>query len=344
MAVTESQTALGHLAGLGADFPNPDRLIRLFLRREAEYSSRIEQTYAGVRTLLLFDHLPDVASATPNVREVENNYQVLLHVVESAKHRRLTLSMLRELHQFLFKNSDHPPRIVGDFRKLQNWIGSQGDLTTARYIPPPPEHVLGCIDDLLQFVARPPDIPLLARTALVHYQFEAIHPFDDGNGRIGRALVLWQLVAEKALTIPLLNPSASLEARRRDYYDLMLNVTERAQWNPWVEHFCLAVKTECDRSAAVLNKLAAVRLKFQKSIHQARASALLAKLIDSLFGEPAITVKSAAKLLKLTPQSAQRAVDKLQKLKILTEITGQQRNRIYMAEEIVALFSRPNSK
>jgi Fic family protein len=316
----------------------------LFLRREAESSSRIERTYAGVRTLVLFDLIDDVTERSSDIREVENNYQLLLYAVETSAARPISLSVLKQMHQLLFRQVEHPPKIVGDFRKLQNWIGSSRKIAEARYVPPPPLRVTDRLEDLIDFIVRPPDLPLIARTAMAHYQFEAIHPFDDGNGRIGRALILWQLVAEKALDLPLLNPSAQLEAKRRDYYDLMLDVTERGRWGAWIEYVCRCVTAECGHSIAVLRALTDLRAKYHQSIRKARMSALLAEVVDSLFGEPAVTIKRVADMLKISPQSAQRAVETLEGLKVVAEITGQQRNRVYMAEEIVDLFARPGSK
>jgi Fic family protein len=342
-AIAEAQTAIGRLGGLGVDFPHPERLIRLFLRREAESSSRIERTYAGVRTLVLFDLLDD-PEQSPDVQEVENNYQLLLYAVETSAIRPLSLSVLKQMHQLLFRDIEHPPKVVGDFRKLQNWIGSSGDISQARYVPPPPLRVVDRLEDLVDFLVRPPDLPLIARTAMAHYQFEAIHPFDDGNGRIGRALVLWQLLAEKAVDLPLLNPSAQLEAKRREYYDLMLDVTERGRWGPWIQYVCRCVTDECGQSIAILRKLTDLRTRYHQSIRKARKSALLSEVVDSLFGEPAVTIKGVAGMLNVSPQAAQRAVETLESMNVVAEVTGQQRNRVYLAEEIVDLFARPGAK
>jgi len=343
-AIAEAQTAIGRLGGLGADFPNPERLMRLFLRREAESSSRIERTYAGVRTLVLFDLIDDADQQSPDVREVENNYQLLQYSVKASAMRPMSLSVLKQMHQLLFKDVESPPKVVGDFRKMQNWIGSSLDISKARYVPPPPMRVTDCLEGLIEFIVDPPDLPLIARTAMTHYQFEAIHPFDDGNGRIGRALVLWQLAAEKALELPLLNPSAQLEAKRREYYDLMLEVTERGRWGQWIEYVCRCVTAECSHSISILRTLTDLRNRYHQSIRKARVSALLAEVVDSLFGEPAITIKAMAAQLKVSHQSAQRAIETLEKLKIVTEVTGQQRHRVYLAEDIVGPFTRPEVK
>jgi Fic family protein len=339
-AIGAAHAALGHLSGLGADFSNPNRLIRMFLRREAEYSSRIEQTFAGVRTLVLFDYLPEIERTVPGAREVENNFTLLQFALDADRQRPITLSLLRQMHEILFQDVAHQPQVVGDFRKLQNWIGSSGDIREARYVPPPPLLVKDCLQDLIDFYRTESRLPPLVRTAIAHYQFEAIHPFDDGNGRIGRALVMSQLVTEGALKLPLINPSFELERNRRRYYDLLLEVTFDGKWEQWIEYFCTCVSTEAARSIETIQKLRQLRSRYHEQVRQARISGLLATLVDYLFGDPAISVKAAAKLLKITPQSAQRAIERLLELGIMHEVTGQQRNRVFIAEDIVKLFTR----
>jgi Fic family protein len=312
--------------------------------QEAEFSSRIEQTYAAVCARLYYDLVDDVADASPNVLEVENNYRLLLFANKTSKSRILTLSVLKQMHELLFRGIESRPKVVGDFRKVQNWIGSSNNVADARYVPPQPVQVVECLESFIQFVNHPPSLPLLVRTAMLHYQFEAIHPFDDGNGRIGRGLILWQLVADGAIDLPLLNPSAQLEAKRREYYDLILEVTLKGQWHAWIEYFCQCVTRECYLSIEVVKSLTRLRAKYHDSIRQARKSAILAKLIDRLLGDPAVTLRLVGKMLQVTPSTAQRAIDALVQLKILVEVTGGQRNRVYLAEEIVNLFSRHSLK
>jgi Fic family protein len=344
LATTAAEAGLAKLSGLGARFPHPERLLRMFLRREAEFSSRIERTYAGVRTLLLFDLAENTETETPSVREVDNNYRLLQFAFEQPASTPFTLAMLRHMHRILFDRVERPPRIVGEFRQTQNWIGSSNDIREARYVPPPPHRVKECVSELLRFMNSPRDLPPLVRTAMAHYQFEAIHPFDDGNGRVGRGLVIAQLTREADLPVPLLNPSAQLERRRRDYYDLLLDVTEHGAWEPWIEFFCRCVEEESKRSIRVLEQLEQLRAAYHERIRTARTSALLAKIVDYLFGDPALTAKKVSSMLRITPPSAQRAVDRLVEKEILTEVTGQQRNRIFMAEPIVSLFASPSDR
>jgi len=338
-AVIEAQTCLGRLSGLGHRFRHPERLIRMFLRREAEYSSRIERTYAGVRTLVLFDLVKDVREQSPDVLEVENNYKVLKFVCETAGTIPITLASLRHMQAMLFEGVQRPPQVVGDFRRLQNWIGASGNIHEARYVPPPPTHVRECLEGLLEFIRTPDELPPVVRCAMVHYQFESIHPFDDGNGRIGRALILSQLLADKAIPLPLLNPSAQLERQRQAYYDLLHDVSVKGAWEEWIRYFSNCVTAECRRSIQILERLDVLRHDYLSKVGKARQSALILRLVDHLFGEPAVNVPTTADILGVTKQSAQRLLEKLQAAHIVEEVTGQRRNRVYLANQIVDVFS-----
>jgi Fic family protein len=335
--LSKADQALGRLEGLGRKLPDPSLLVRMFLRREAELSSRIEQTYARVQTMLLFDHLPDVAQKVPAVREVTNNFRVL----ESAFQVKqpVSLSLIRRMHEMLFEGIDAPRLAPGNFRRIQNWIGHTHRIEDARYIPPPPQEVERCMRGLVEYIRTADDLPTLVRCAMAHYQFEAIHPFADGNGRIGRAIVLLMLKLEKALPVPLLNPSAQLEQNRREYYDLLLNVTRRGEWKPWIEFFASSVAQEAEDACHRLTELDALRDGYRAQFGTARTSALLMRLIDELFADPAITAQQAASALQINAATAQRLVDKLAHGNVLREVTGKRRNRVYVAQSIVDLFS-----
>jgi len=338
-SITRASAALAHLQGLGSKFPNPQRLVRMFLRREAEASSRIEQTYARVRTILLFEHLPEVAESSPSVRDVENNFRILEEAFRVVRKRDLTLSDIRGLHAILFQDVEHQPRNVGQFRQVQNWIGNSSRIEEARYVPPPPTSVEPLMRQLLDFVNRKDELPALVRAAMAHYQFEAIHAFEDGNGRIGRALVLAQLYREKAISEPLLNPSAKLERNRREYYDCLLNVSQHGSWGEWIELFCRSIADEADESVGKLHRLEELRESYREKLDSAGFGARLLLLVDHLMGEPAATAKQVAKVFDVTPAAGQRMLEKLESLKIVREITGKSRYRVWLADEYLEVFS-----
>jgi Fic family protein len=338
-AVARASAALAHLQGLGSRFPDPQRLVRMFLRKEAEASSRIEQTYARVRTMLLFEHLPELAESSPSLREVENNFRVLEQAFEIVRVRDLTFSDIRALHAVLFRDVEHPPLNVGQVRKVQNWIGNSRRIEEARYVPPPPETVEPLMRQLVDFMNTRSEIPAVVRAAMAHYQFEAIHAFEDGNGRIGRALVLAQLHRDQAIQEPLLNPSARLERNRREYYDCLLEVSRRGAWNDWIELFCRAIADEADESVKKLHKLEQLRDQYRQRLHVAGCGARLLSLVDHLMGAPAATAKQAAQLFGVTQAAGQRMLEKLESLNIVREITGRPRYRIWLANEYLEVFS-----
>ncbi len=192
---------------MGQRFPRPQRLIRLFLRREAELSSRIENTYAGVRTQLLFPYIADVRKNTPDVKEVDNNFRTLRFGLTAIKRRPISQSLIREMHQLLLKGVRGQDKTPGAYRQVQAHIGRSGDIREARFVPAPPHRVPDCMEQLEHFIVHDTTVPRLARLAMIHYQFEAIHPFADGNGRIGRVLILLMMCHTGLLPLPLFNPS-----------------------------------------------------------------------------------------------------------------------------------------
>ena len=342
-AISKAGQLLGHLSGLGSKLPNPQRLVRMFLRREAEFSSKIEQTHARVQTMLLFEHLPNVEREVPAVREVDNNFRVLEFAFQALQRAPISLAMIRRMHQVLLDGLAGDQLTPGRTRQRQNWIGQSRRIEDARYVPPPWQEVDACLRDLVDYIRRPGDLPTIVRCAMAHYQFEAIHPFVDGNGRVGRALVLLMLHAEDVLPVPLLNPSAQLERNRRDYYDGLLAVTNRGAWAEWIEFFAVCVAQEAEESCKRLIKLDSLRDAYRSRFNTARTSALLMRLIDELFAEPAITLPKAAQLMNISGANAQRLIDKLVNGRILREVTGQRRNRVYVAQEIVDLFATANA-
>lgn len=336
-ALSAADRALGRLVGIAQNLRDPKRLLlRSFLRREAEFSSRIEGTHATFKDLVLFEQTQSAERHAPDVREVNNNYQALSFGLESVSEhkRRISVSLLREMHAMLLRNvrgHDHTP---GRFRKVQAHIGNSNRIEEARFVPPPPHLVLPAMEELEAFISKPTDLPPLARVAMIHYQFEAIHPFADGNGRIGRILILLLLCADGILPVPLLNPSAFLESNRREYYDELLSVSQRGAWTQWITFFAGAVGSEATEAAQRINRLRELEVRYYTRFQTARSSALLLKLIDELFVTPAITLRQASRVLGVSPTSAQNNIDKLIAAGILVEITEQQRNRVYIAREI----------
>jgi Fic family protein len=345
--LSTADRALGRLAGVGQRLLNPNLLVRSFLQREAELSSRIEGTHAALRDLVLFDQTESVEDRVPDVREVHNNFRALEFGLEQVRHRPISLSLIRQMHQILLHDVRGQDKTPGQFRALQAHIGRSGRIEEARFVPAPPQVILPAMESLESFIQSPPVLPPLVRAAMIHYQFEAIHPFADGNGRIGRVLILLQLCKDEILPMPLLNPSSFLERDRQDYYNHLLEVSQRGAWTDWVTFFVRGVATEAADSLDRVELLDQLRTDYLQKVRTARASALLPKLVDQLFISPAITTSRAAQLLGVQFSSAQKSIDKLLKAGILTELTGQKRHRIYFARSLLKAIegqSRLNQK
>lgn len=328
--------ALGELRGIGRMLPNAQLLIAPFLRREAVLSSRIEGTIASLDQLIMFEVEPSRESKNPDVVEVANYVSAMEYGLRRLDELPVSLCLIRELHEKLFTGVRGQDRRPGEFRQTQNAIGQQGrPMEEARYIPPPAAQMTQALSDFELFIHEPSDLPFLIQLALVHYQFEAIHPFLDGNGRIGR-LLLSLLVCEKGyLTQPMLYLSGFLEKHRDRYVDSLQRVSQSGDWAGWIDFFLegVAEQSRCavERSGLLLE----LRQQYRDKAQTARASALPLLLIDGLFQVPALTISTARRRLDVTHVSAQRSVERLVDLGVLEEITGQLRNRLYLAREIL---------
>jgi len=230
----------------------------------------------------------------------------------------------------------------GEFRRSQNWIGPPGcTLNQATYVPPPPEELMGTLGDLEKFWHAPSPLPFVVRLALIHYQFEAIHPFLDGNGRIGRLLLTLLLCTEKVLPQPMLYLSAYFERHRSEYYQRLLAVSQRGEWSAWLSFFLRGVAEQSrdavQRAEALLN----LWQRYRTQLQTARASALVLRLIDDLFSRPYLTVSQAADRLGVTFRSASLNVGKLVKAGILDELPGRSYGRVFRARAIVDVLEAP---
>jgi Fic family protein len=316
---------LGELAGLGRAMPNPDLLIGPFLRREAVLSSRIEGTQTDITQLYAFEagqlSLPGMKSAPPesDTREVMNYVQAQKYGLERVKTLPVSLRLLRELHERLMHGVRGGIATPGEFRRVQNFIGSQGaTIGDALYVPPPVNELNPALDAFEKYLHEGNELPPLVRLALIHYQFEAIHPFLDGNGRIGRLLISLLLVNWNLLPIPLLYLSAYFERNRRQYYDLLLAVSERGAWREWIVFFLEGMAAQSKDALVRAKKLQDLQAEWRQKLTRSRASALSLRLADSLFESPIISIPGAQQLLKLQSyRSAKLHVDRLVKAGIL---------------------------
>jgi Fic family protein len=340
--LSEAEHALGELSGAGGMLPNPNLLIRPFLRREAILSSRIEGTIATAQQLVLFEEANSPADETGDVRQVFNYLVALNSGLEALAHGHpISKWLIRQLHETLMthvRGSDQNP---GAFRTEQNAIGRRGRrFEDASYIPPPPSELPLLLDDLEQFAQARADMPVVAQIAIIHYQFEAIHPFMDGNGRIGRLLISLLLCAYGALSQPLLYLSDYLDRHRDEYIDRLLSVSQRGAWNEWIMFLAAGVIEQARDALARTRELLELWQRYRHQVQESRYSARTLTIVDWLFERPSVTVSRVARGLNVTPPAASNLIDKLVDSGILREATGQTRNRVFVADEILQLTER----
>lgn len=334
----EAHGALGELAGIVRALPNPQVLVAPFVRREAVLSSRIEGTRASLTDLLLYEAAPRVQGHDRDEREVANYVDALSYGLARLESLPLSLRLLREMHARLHAGLRAEHLTPGEFRRGQNWIGRPGSsLTDAIYVPPPVENMRAALDALEHYIHAPSTLVPLIRIALIHYQFEAIHPFLDGNGRIGRMLINLLLAAWGHLPAPVLYLSAYFERQRPAYYRHLLAVSQAGDWPGWLTYFLEGVQHQAtdalQRAQRVLNLRDAYRTRGLGT----RSGTVLPQILDRLFITPAVTVPQIAKQLGITQRAARQNIDRLTAEGILREATGRQRNRVYLAAEILTL-------
>jgi Fic family protein len=339
-AVSEADLMVGRLAGLGARIRNPHLLLRPLMRREAVLSSRIEGTQATLGELLADEAGIAVDRAPEDLKEVRNYVLALEKGASLLKELPLSLRLVRELHRVLMKGVRGDSAAPGEFRRIQNWIGPRGaTVTTARFVPPPPNEVPGCLAAWERYLHER-DLPPLLQAALLHYQFEAIHPFIDGNGRVGRLMIVLFLMERGVLPSPLLYLSAFFEASRGDYYDLLTGITERDDWKTWILYFLAGVTEQSKDALGRVEKIEALREKWRQRLASRQTKTVMA-LVDRVTANPFITVGGAARELEIAFTTAQRQIDWLVRHRVLKPRDNAQRGRVYIAQELLDILDEP---
>jgi Fic family protein len=346
-ALSDADRAIGELAGLGRTVPNPQLLIRPFIRREAVLSSRIEGTQTGIAGLYEYEAkqlslpLPGPGSnkAEQDAQEVLNYVNALEYGLERLNTLPISLRLIREMHALLLKGVRGERAYPGEFRTSQNWIGG-ATLNSAVFVPPPPEDMNEALHNLENYMHKPHDYPPLVRLAIIHQQFETIHPFVDGNGRTGRLLISLLLVHWNLLPLPLLYLSAFFERQRRTYYNLLRGVSEDGEWREWILFFLDGVADQARDAVVRANRLQDLRDSYRLRLAQTGTSAKVLLLSDSLFQSPLITVSMAETILGVTHRSAQQNVDRLVETGILTPLRRTARGKLYLAGEIMSIVEQ----
>ena len=341
--LSRADRALSELAGIARNLPNPHLLIGPFTRQEAVLSSRIEGTQTTLSELLLFEETAfDLSQTTEQQRndalEVRNYVTALEFGLEQIVEQPISLGLMKRMHELLMQDARGSEKSPGQFRQDQNFIGAMGSaILTATYIPPPPLQMRDALLMLESYINTPCGLPPLIRHALIHYQFEAIHPFMDGNGRIGRLLLVLLLCRGGLLPMPLLYLSGYFERRRSEYYEQLLSVSQRGTWTDWIAFFLQGVTEQSQEAARRSDQLLALWDRYRKTLQENRAPALSFQLVDELFAIPTVSVKRFVSRTGRAPNAVQQNIERLIESGILMEITGRERNRVYIAPQIIAI-------
>jgi Fic family protein len=339
-ALSEAERDLSRLAALAGAFPFPRLLIQPFMRREAVLSSRIEGTRATLAELYTYESARlSFLESGDDVREVHNYVTALDYGLERLKTLPINLRLIREIHEKLMQGVRGGNLTLGEFRRTQNWIGPAGStIMTATYVPPPVDEMNQALGDLEKFIHDGADVPVLARAAMIHYQFEALHPFLDGNGRVGRLLMALLFTEWNILPQPLLNLSVYFERYRQEYYDHLLAVSQRGDWEAWLRFFLRGVSAQARDSLARMQRLEAIRAKYEPLVKSDRNSERMSAVLDFLFARPILSTKQLAGSLDMPFKTARQYIAKLAKTGILREVTGNTRNQIYRADEVFGVL------
>lgn len=338
-SLSDADRFIGKLAGEGRSLQNPHLLMRPFIKQEAVLSSRIEGTQATLGELLAADAGAAVNRSPDDLKEVGNYVAALEYGISRLSELPLSLRLVTELHGKLMQGVRGEHATPGEFRRSQNWIGSAGcTIQNASYVPPPVNELMSCLGAWELFL-QDRSLPPLIQAAMMHSQFEAIHPFLDGNGRVGRLLITLFLVERDILPTPLLYLSAFFEATRSDYYDRLSAVTEQAAWVNWIEYFLNGVARMSEDSLKRAEKINGLFNKWRQ--HLTSGNKTPSDILNLLEENPYCTIKQISTKLGIAFSTVQRGMDKLVSLDILEQIGTAKRNRVYYVRKIMDILEEP---
>lgn len=333
--LADAEAALGRLAGVGQLLPSPHLLIRPYLLREAVSSTRLEGTQASVADV--FEAATSGEPPNEDVEEVLNYIDALEWGLGERRELPLGVRLIREIHRRLLSGVRGRERMPGEFRTTQNWVGSSGStIETARYVPPPPAELPELLADWERYAHETVEVPLLVQNALLHYQFETLHPFLDGNGRLGRLLSVFLLVEHGRLPAPLLYLSAYLERDRARYYEALQTVREHGDAIPWIELFLAAVHTQAADAVARAQRIIELRERYRVAASTIASSKAMS-LVDFVCETPIMSSRAVETALGVTRPTALKLLRQLEGVGVLEEgRAGPRGQRRYLARELMA--------
>ncbi len=328
-AYGRASSAVGRLDGIATILPSTPLFLYMYVRKEALLSSQIEGTQSSLSDLLLFENHEIPQVPLDDVTEVSNYVAAIDHGIGRLRQGfPLSLRLLKEMHQVLLRSGRGASKQPGEFRSSQNWIGGTRP-SNALFVPPPPDKLIACLDPFERFL-HDSGVPPLIRAGLAHVQFETIHPFLDGNGRLGRLLITLMLCEAGVLREPVLYLSLFLKIRRDDYYRLLQEVRLQGSWESWMEFFLTGVADTAEQATTTAKELMVLFDRDRQKIGEfGRAASSMLRVHELLQRRPMVTIQSAAKDLKLSIPTVSSAIDSLIEVGIVHEITGKRRNRLF---------------
>ncbi len=334
-ASEKANRALGRLDEITALLPDPAFFLYSYVRKEAVLSSQIEGTQSSLSDLLLFEAKEEPSTSIDDVRQVSNYVSAMEHGLARLKSGfPLSLRLLKEIHAKLMEGTRGGDKEPGEFRRSQNWIGGIRP-GVARYVPPPPHEVMPCLGALEKFLHDDPvRTPAVIKAGLAHAQFESIHPFLDGNGRLGRLLITFILCAEGALSQPLLFLSLYLKEYRQDYYDALQAIRTDGEWERWMDFYLAGIEAVSQQAADTARSLTRLFEKDRQRIEALGKMSITAlKIHDMAKKNIRVSLMDAHRKIKVSVPAASKSIAKLQEMGILRELTGRRRNRVFVYDQ-----------
>ena len=342
--LSRADRALGRLDGSIQTLPDPDLFVFMYVRKEAVLSSQIEGTQSSLNDLLEAEAAINDAHHPSDVGEVLNYADAMNYGLGRLPELPVSVRLIREIHHRLLDGVRGNQASPGEIRRSQNWIGSGGStLNEAIFVPPPPHEVEGLLSDLEKFIHARDNMPPLVKIGLIHAQFETIHPFLDGNGRVGRLLITFLLCEAEILLKPVLYLSYYFKRHRARYYELLQNVRDRGEWEEWIKFFLDGVATVSLEATETARAIVSRREQDRRTITErfGRSAGNGLRILESLYRTPFVSVVQVRDRLGITFESARSLVQRFVEADLLVEITGQERYRVYQYAPYVRLFSDP---
>ncbi len=337
--LSEADRGIGVLKSLSKLIPNPNLLAAPYVRKEAVQSSRIEGTQASLSDIFYYEASKEKPKHA-DILEVLNYVRAMNHGLSRLKELPLSLRLVKEIHLKLMEDVRGEKMKPGEFRTSQNWIGPSGcSLADATYVPPPVPEMNKALGQWEKFLHSDNSIAPLIKCALMHYQFEAIHPFLNGNGRVGRLLITFYLYEKDYLKYPILYLSDFFERYKNEYYDLLLGVSQNGNWDAWLKYFIRGVAEQSKVAEETGHKILDLQKKYRQQLQKDSVSMPVFHLLDMLFLNPFVSLPGVSDYLKITWPTAKASVERLVKLGILKEVSGRKRSRIYCAEELLNILA-----